>query len=75
MNTGLHDIWNLVWKLDLSLHGHGNERLLDNYSAERLPVSKQVIEAWIMASATSAASGRGPNTAAPEDSLVLTESY
>jgi 2-polyprenyl-6-methoxyphenol hydroxylase-like FAD-dependent oxidoreductase len=44
MNTGLHDVWNLVWKLDLFLHGHGNERLLDSYSAERLPVIKQVIE-------------------------------
>jgi hypothetical protein len=44
MNTGLHDVWNLVWKLDLVLRGHGNERLLDSYSAERLPVIKQVIE-------------------------------
>ena len=44
MNTGLHDIWNLVWKLDLFLHGHGNEQLLDSYSAERLPVIKSVIE-------------------------------
>ena len=44
MNTGLHDIWNLVWKLDLFLHGHGNEQLLDSYSAERLPVIKAVIE-------------------------------
>lgn len=44
MNTGLHDIWNLVWKLDLVLHGHGNGGLLDSYSAERLPVIKNVIE-------------------------------
>ena len=44
MNTGLHDVWNLVWKLDLVLHGRGNERLLESYSAERLPVIKQVIE-------------------------------
>ena len=44
MNTGLHDIWNLVWKLDLSLRGHGNEQLLDSYSEERLPVIKSVIE-------------------------------
>jgi len=44
MNTGLHDVWNLVWKLDLFLHGRGNERLLDSYSAERLPVIKQVIK-------------------------------
>lgn len=44
MNTGLHDVWNLVWKLDLFLHGHGNEVLLESYSAERLPVIKNVIE-------------------------------
>jgi 2-polyprenyl-6-methoxyphenol hydroxylase-like FAD-dependent oxidoreductase len=43
MNTGLHDVWNLVWKLDLCLRGHGNERLLDSYSSERLPVIKDVI--------------------------------
>jgi hypothetical protein len=44
MNTGLHDVWNLVWKLDLFLRRRGNERLLDSYSAERLPVIKQVID-------------------------------
>ncbi len=44
MNTGLHDVWNLVWKLDLSLRGLGTERLLDSYSAERIPVIKSVID-------------------------------
>ncbi len=44
MNTGLHDVWNLVWKLDLFLHGHGNQQLLDSYSVERLPIIKSVIE-------------------------------
>lgn len=44
MNTGLHDVWNLAWKLDLYLRGHGNERLLDSYGAERLPVIENVIE-------------------------------
>jgi 2-polyprenyl-6-methoxyphenol hydroxylase-like FAD-dependent oxidoreductase len=44
MNTGLHDVWNLAWKLDLVLRGHGNEELLDSYSAERRPVIKNVIE-------------------------------
>ena len=44
MNTGLHDVWNLAWKLDLFLHGHGNESLLDSYGAERLPVIKNVID-------------------------------
>lgn len=44
MNTGLHDAWNLAWKLDLFVHGHGNEALLDSYSAERVPVIKGVID-------------------------------
>ncbi|HEY2798704.1 MAG TPA: NAD(P)/FAD-dependent oxidoreductase [Thermoanaerobaculia bacterium] len=44
MNTGLHDIWNLVWKLDLTLRGRGNDALLDSYGAERLPVIASVIE-------------------------------
>jgi 2-polyprenyl-6-methoxyphenol hydroxylase-like FAD-dependent oxidoreductase len=44
MNTGLHDVWNLGWKLNLFLNGHGNERLLDSYSAERIPIIKSVIE-------------------------------
>ena len=44
MNTGLHDVWNLAWKLDLYLQGRGTEALLDSYSSERLPVIKQVIE-------------------------------
>ncbi len=44
MNTGLHDAWNLAWKLGQVLRGHGNERLLDSYDAERLPVIKHVIE-------------------------------
>lgn len=44
MNTGLHDAWNLAWKLDFALRGIGNERLLDSYNAERLPVIRNVIE-------------------------------
>jgi 2-polyprenyl-6-methoxyphenol hydroxylase-like FAD-dependent oxidoreductase len=44
MNTGLQDVWNLVWKLDLAVHGRGNTELLESYTAERVPVIKQVIE-------------------------------
>ncbi|HVT98772.1 MAG TPA: FAD-dependent monooxygenase [Acidobacteriaceae bacterium] len=44
MNTGLHDAWNLAWKLDLFLRGHGNETLLDSYAAERLPAIRSVVE-------------------------------
>ncbi len=44
MNTGLHDAWNLVWKLDMAVRVHANEQLLDSYSSERIPVIKGVIE-------------------------------
>ena len=44
MNTGLQDIWNLAWKLDLAVRGHGSEALLDSYATERHPVIKSVIE-------------------------------
>lgn len=44
MNTGLQDVWNLAWKLDLAVRGYGNQELLDSYSAERRPVIKSVIE-------------------------------
>lgn len=44
MNTGLHDVWNLAWKLDLFVRGFGGQQLLDSYSAERIPVIQSVIE-------------------------------
>lgn len=43
MNTGLHDAWNLAWKLDWFLHGHAGESLLDSYEAERMPVIRGVM--------------------------------
>jgi len=43
MNTGLQDVWNLVWKLDLRLRGYGSDQLLDSYDSERLPIIKGVI--------------------------------
>jgi 2-polyprenyl-6-methoxyphenol hydroxylase-like FAD-dependent oxidoreductase len=44
MNTGLHDVWNLAWKLDLVVRGRAHRALLETYSAERRPVIKSVIE-------------------------------
>ena len=44
MNTGLQDVWNLAWKLDLALRSGNSEQLLDSYTAERRPVIKDVIE-------------------------------
>lgn len=44
MNTGLQDVWNLAWKLDLYLRGLGTEALLESYSSERLPIIRHVID-------------------------------
>lgn len=44
MNTGLQDGWNLAWKLDLAVHGHATDELLESFTAERIPVIKSVIE-------------------------------
>jgi hypothetical protein len=45
MNTGLQDAWNLAWKLDLAARGYATEELLASYTAERLPVIRQVVGA------------------------------
>jgi 2-polyprenyl-6-methoxyphenol hydroxylase-like FAD-dependent oxidoreductase len=44
MNTGLHDVWNLAWKLDLAIHRRARQELLESYTAERRPVIRHVIE-------------------------------
>jgi 2-polyprenyl-6-methoxyphenol hydroxylase-like FAD-dependent oxidoreductase len=44
MNTGLQDVWNLAWKLDLAVRGLATEQLLDSYGAERIPVIDHVIQ-------------------------------
>ena len=43
MNTGLHDVWNLAWKLDLAVRGRAGPLMLDSYDAERTPVIRKVI--------------------------------
>jgi 2-polyprenyl-6-methoxyphenol hydroxylase-like FAD-dependent oxidoreductase len=58
MNTGLQDVWNLVWKLDLVLRGHGTEQLLESYSAERRPVIRQVVETTDLMTRALGAPGR-----------------
>jgi hypothetical protein len=44
MNMGIQDAYNLGWKLDLVLRGHGGEELLDTYEQERLPVARAVLK-------------------------------
>lgn len=43
MNTGLQDVWNLAWKLQLAARGRATELLLDSFSLERRPVIARVI--------------------------------
>jgi len=44
MNTGIQDAYNLAWKLGLVVRGLADPRLLESYSAERLPVGRDVVE-------------------------------
>ena len=43
MNTGLQDAFNLAWKLAFIIKGKAKTRLLDTYTAERLPIAKNII--------------------------------
>lgn len=42
LNTGVSDVFNLVWKLDYVLNGLQKEDLLDTYEKERQPVGARV---------------------------------
>ncbi len=43
MNTGLQDAYNLAWKLALVTRGQAAVRLLDSYTAERVPVAERLL--------------------------------
>ncbi|MDP4150961.1 MAG: FAD-dependent monooxygenase [Bacteroidota bacterium] len=43
MNTGLHDAYNLAWKLALVMQGKAKETLLSSYQDERLPFARQLV--------------------------------
>ena len=43
MNTGLQDAYNLAWKLAGVVNGQFNEKILDSYAAERMPVAKTLL--------------------------------
>jgi 2-polyprenyl-6-methoxyphenol hydroxylase-like FAD-dependent oxidoreductase len=43
MNTGLHDAFNLGWKLALVAEGHAPGALLDTYQEERAPIAADVM--------------------------------
>jgi 2-polyprenyl-6-methoxyphenol hydroxylase-like FAD-dependent oxidoreductase len=43
MNTGLQDAYNLAWKLGLVIKENVNEKILDTYEQERLPLAKRLV--------------------------------
>jgi 2-polyprenyl-6-methoxyphenol hydroxylase-like FAD-dependent oxidoreductase len=43
MNTGIQDAVNLGWKLALACTGRADDRLLDSYEKERLPIARMVL--------------------------------
>ena len=43
MNTGLQDAYNLAWKLAGVVNNQLNEKILDSYAAERMPVAKDLL--------------------------------
>ncbi|MBJ3816752.1 bifunctional 3-(3-hydroxy-phenyl)propionate/3-hydroxycinnamic acid hydroxylase [Shimwellia pseudoproteus] len=70
MCSGLRDVWNLSWRLDKLLSGQASPAVLDDYTAERKPQIRAVIEA-------SMAMGRvvcvsDPQQAADRDTAYLT---
>ncbi|MGQ3892808.1 FAD-dependent monooxygenase [Legionella sp. CNM-4043-24] len=44
LNTGIQDVYNLVWKLALVQQGNAADSLLDSYHEERYPVGKAVLK-------------------------------
>jgi len=44
LNSGLHDGYDLAWKLTLVLHGRARRSLLDDYAVERLIADRHVLE-------------------------------
>jgi putative polyketide hydroxylase len=44
VSTAIQDVHNLAWKIAAVVHGHGGEKLLDSYAAEREPVGRRNAE-------------------------------
>jgi 2-polyprenyl-6-methoxyphenol hydroxylase-like FAD-dependent oxidoreductase len=43
MNTGLQDAYNLAWKLALVISGKAEEKILETYHEERLPIARKLV--------------------------------
>ena len=42
-NTSIQDAFNLAWKMALVLNGKASTKLLETFSAERVPIAKQIV--------------------------------
>ncbi|OAQ81267.1 FAD binding domain-containing protein [Purpureocillium lilacinum] len=42
-NSGVQDAFNLAWKLAAYLRGHGGDKLLESYNAERMPTVQLMV--------------------------------
>ncbi|MGK5550310.1 FAD-dependent oxidoreductase [Actinomadura kijaniata] len=51
LNTGVQDAHNLAWKLAQVVHGHADERLLDSYQIERVPIGETLLRSTRTATA------------------------
>lgn len=58
MNIGLHDAFNLAWKLALVIQGRAPEALLESYHDERHPAAADVVEFTNVALQTGLAGNR-----------------
>jgi 2,4-dichlorophenol 6-monooxygenase len=55
LNTGIHDVHNLAWKLAAVLNGQADHGLLDSYQSERQPIGPHNVE-WAMCTMGNASS-------------------
>ncbi len=61
MNTAIHDVHNLAWKLAAVLQGWAGPRLLDTYEEERLPVGSRNVR-WSLLGWQAVFGGGGPGS-------------
>jgi len=75
-NTGIHDAYNLAWKLSFVTRGVAPPALLDSYEQERRPVVQHTMDqalarhrSWFPN--TAYATGQTPDTAIVDDNTVM----
>ncbi|MVM35986.1 3-(3-hydroxyphenyl)propionate hydroxylase [Spirosoma sp. HMF4905] len=79
MNTGIQDAYNLGWKLAAVIQGEANDRLLDTYAEERIPIADWLLKTTserqqVMIKAATAGKG-GFETLATKDGTQLNLNY